>query len=94
MAELGKTSSAGLRAEPSDPLRFEETGLDRHGRITCVSFGSLFVHLAVVKTCTQNGVLVNGSMDQNLRSPGGLVLAHTHLSERVHPNSDVQILPC
>ena len=28
---------------------------------------------------TQNGTLVNGNMDQNLWSPGGLILTHTHL---------------
>ena len=27
---------------------------------------------------TQNGALVNGNLDCNLRSPGGLILAHTH----------------
>ena len=25
------------------------------------------------KICTRNGILVNGNMDQNLRSPGGLI---------------------
>ena len=29
--------------------------------------------------CTQNGTLVNGNMDCNLRSPGGLILTHTHV---------------
>ena len=28
---------------------------------------------------TQNGSLVNGNKDSNLRSPGGLILSHTHL---------------
>ena len=37
-------------------------------------------HLAVVKICTQNGILVNGNMDQNLRSPGSLILTHSHLA--------------
>ena len=26
------------------------------------------------------GTLVNGKMDQNLRSPGGLILTHTHMN--------------
>ena len=29
--------------------------------------------------CTQNGTLVIGNMDQNLRSPGSLILTHTHM---------------
>ena len=28
---------------------------------------------------TPNGTLVSGNMDQNLRSPGGLILTHTHM---------------
>ena len=31
------------------------------------------------KIGTQNGTLVSGNMDQNLWSPGGLILTHTHL---------------
>ena len=33
------------------------------------------------KIGTQNGTLVNGTKDQNLRSPGGLVLTHTHMNQ-------------
>ena len=29
---------------------------------------------------TQNGAVVNRNMDQNLRSPGGLILTHTQIS--------------
>ena len=37
-----------------------------------------FFHLAVgQKIGTQNGPLVNGNMDKNLPSPGGLILTHT-----------------
>ena len=32
------------------------------------------------KICTPNGTLVNGKLDYNLRSPGGLILTHTHVS--------------
>ena len=28
----------------------------------------------------QNGTLVSGNMDQNLRNPSGLILSHTHMS--------------
>ena len=36
-------------------------------------------HLAVAqKTGTQNGTLVSGNMDQNLRNPSCLILSHTH----------------
>ena len=31
------------------------------------------------KIGTHNRTLVNGNIDQNLRSPGGLILTHTHL---------------
>ena len=31
------------------------------------------------KICTQHGTLASGNMDQNLRSPGGLILTHTHI---------------
>ena len=31
------------------------------------------------KICTQNGILVNGNMDQNLRCPGGLILTPTQM---------------
>ena len=31
------------------------------------------------KTGTQNGTLVSGSMDQNLRNPSCLILSHTHM---------------
>ena len=30
------------------------------------------------KIATQNGTLVSGNMDQNLRSPASLILTHTH----------------
>ena len=33
------------------------------------------------KICTQNGALVSGNMDQNLRSPGSLILPHTLLKK-------------
>ena len=32
------------------------------------------------KICTQSGILANGHMGQNLRSPGGLILTHTHMA--------------
>ena len=31
------------------------------------------------KTGTQNGTLVSGNMDQNLRNPSCLILSHTHI---------------
>ena len=31
------------------------------------------------KIGTQNGTLVNGTIDLNLRSPGGLILTHSHM---------------
>ena len=34
------------------------------------------------KICTQNGTLVSGNMDQHLRSPGGVILTHTHMLQR------------
>ena len=36
------------------------------------------------KICTQNGIPVDGNMDQNPRSPGGLILTHIHMG--VRPN--------
>ena len=38
------------------------------------------------KMGTQNGTLVNRNMDQNLRSPGGLILTHTHMAVVVKTN--------
>ena len=35
------------------------------------------------KKCTQNGTLVSGNMDQNLRSPGGLILTHTYMGHSI-----------
>ena len=32
-----------------------------------------------VKICTQNGTLVSGNMNQNLRSPGGFIWTHTQM---------------
>ena len=36
------------------------------------------------KLCTQDGTLASGSMDQNLRSAGCLILTHTHLQLSSH----------
>ena len=38
---------------------------------------SIWVH---VFNRYQNGILASGNMDQNLRSPGGLILTHTQLA--------------
>ena len=35
------------------------------------------------KIYTKNGILVNGNMDQNLRSPGGVLLTHTHMFQHL-----------
>ena len=40
-----------------------------------------------VKTRYQNGTLVSGNMDQNLRSPGGLLLTHTHFKPPPSPTA-------
>ena len=42
------------------------------------------VHGCGSKIGTQNGTLVSGNMDQNLWSPGGLILTHTHMDMLVH----------
>ena len=38
----------------------------------------LFANTAGSKMCTENGTLVRGNMDQNLRNPSSLILSHTH----------------
>ena len=54
-----------------------ELKVDTEGR-----FGLLWIrfrdHLAVAQNRYQNGTLVSGSMDQNLRNPSCLMLSHTH----------------
>ena len=48
-------------------------------------------HMAVAqKTGTQNGTLVSGNMDQNLRNPSYLILSHTHIGSLCF---DTQVLP-
>ena len=40
--------------------------------------------------CTQNGTLVNGNLDYNLRSPAGLILTHTHMAMGQNSNRTPQ----
>ena len=37
-----------------------------------------------VKHMYPNGILVSGNMDQNLRSPSGVILTHTHAVDEIH----------
>ena len=51
---------------------------------SCPKIGLAYWLFACVYGCgsnigTQDGTLGSGNMDQNLRSPGGLILTHTHI---------------
>ena len=43
-------------------------------------------NMAGSKNQYQNGTLVSGNMDQNLRNPSCLILSHTHLNHRARPS--------
>ena len=44
-----------------------------------VHSGSEYTYGCGSKTRYQNGTLVSGNMDQNLRNPSWLILSHTHM---------------
>ena len=55
---------------------FTGIGMFTGGMIWILTHG----HMAVAqKTGTQNGTLVSGNMDQNLRNPSCLILSHAHI---------------